>query len=87
MLPTLYEVAGEDNVIVTKPLTGAEDFSFYALEVPGLFVLLGGMPKGMNPAEASQHHTPDFFIDDKSLLLGIRTMCYLALDYAMTSTK
>lgn len=81
MLPTLFEVAGEDKVIVRKPMTGAEDFSFYAQEVPGLFFFLGGMPVGMDPMEASQHHTPDFYIDDKSLLLGMRTLCYLALDY------
>jgi amidohydrolase len=81
MLPTLYEVAGEENVIVTKPLTGAEDFSFFAQEVPGMYFLLGGMPAGMNPIDAPQHHTPDFYIEDKSLLLGIRAYSYLALDY------
>ena len=81
MLPTLYEVAGEENVIVAHPITGAEDFSFYAKEIPGIFYFLGGMPKGMNSADASQHHTPDFFIDDKSLLLGMRSLSYLALDY------
>lgn len=81
MLPTLFDVAGEENVFVNKPLTWAEDFSFYAREVPGLFFLLGGMKKGMDPATAPQHHTPDFFIDDSSLLLGMRALCYLALDY------
>ena len=81
MLPTLYEVAGEENVIVTKPLTGAEDFSFFAQEIPGMYFLLGGMPKGMNPMDAPQHHTPDFYIDDKSLLLGMKAYSYLALDY------
>lgn len=81
MLPTLYEVAGEENVIVTKPLTGAEDFSFFAQEIPGLYFLLGGMPAGMNPMDATQHHTPDFFIEDESLILGMRALAYLALDY------
>lgn len=81
MLPTLYEAAGEKNVIVTKPLTGAEDFSFFAQEIPGLYFLLGGMPKGMSSAEASQHHTADFYVEDSSLLLGVRTLSYLTLDY------
>ncbi len=82
MLPTLYEAAGgEQNVTVTKPLTSAEDFSFFAREIPGLYFFLGGMPTGMNSADAPQHHTPDFYIDDKSLLLGMRTLSYLALDY------
>ena len=81
MLPTLYEVAGEENVIVTKPLTGAEDFSFFAQEIPGLYFLLGGMPAGMNPIDAPQHHTPDFYVEDESLILGMRALTYLALDY------
>lgn len=81
MLPTLFEVAGEDNVFVRKPMTGAEDFSFFANQVPGLYFFLGAMPPGTDPAKAPPHHTPDFYIQDESLLLGIRSMCYLALDY------
>ena len=81
MLPTLYDAAGEENVIVTKPLTGAEDFSFFAREVPGMYFLLGGMPKGMSSIDAPPHHTADFSVEDSSLLLGIRTLSYLTLDY------
>lgn len=81
MLPTLFDAAGEDNVLVNKPATWAEDFSFYAREVPGLFFFLGGMTKGKDPLTAPQHHTPDFFIEDSSLLLGMRALCYLALDF------
>jgi amidohydrolase len=81
MLPTLFEVAGEDHVFVRKPMTGAEDFSFFANQVPGLYFFLGAMPPGTDPVKAPPHHTPDFFIQDESLLLGIRSMCYLALDY------
>ena len=63
MLPTLFDVAGEDNVFLSKAKTGAEDFSFYANKVPSLFVFLGGMPKGQSPIDAAAHHTPDFFIE------------------------
>ena len=42
MLPSLERVAGADNVKILPKITGAEDFSFYALQVPGLFVFLGG---------------------------------------------
>lgn len=52
MLPTLFNAAGEENVIVSKGITGAEDFSFYAQEVPGLFLFLGGMKPGMSPIDA-----------------------------------
>ncbi|MEQ9437604.1 MAG: amidohydrolase [Cyclobacteriaceae bacterium] len=81
MLKTLQETAGEENILLRYPVTGAEDFSFFAQEVPGLFLFLGGMPAGMNPEEAAPHHTPDFFIDDSGLTLGVRTLTNLTLDY------
>jgi amidohydrolase len=82
MLPTLQAVAGgASNVVLGKAVTGAEDFSFYAQKVPGLFFILGGMPKGKDPAEAAPHHTPDFYIDESGFGLGVRALCNLTLDY------
>ena len=81
MLSTIQEVAGEKNVILTPAVTGAEDFSFYAEKVPGLFLFVGGMPKGKSSKEAAPHHTPDFFIDESGMKLGVRTLCNLTLDY------
>jgi amidohydrolase len=81
MGPTLKRVAGEDNVIVTKPIMGAEDFSFFANEVPGVFMFLGGMKKGQDPRTAPPHHTPDFYIDESGMKLGVRLHCNMALDY------
>jgi amidohydrolase len=81
MLPTIQSTAGNDNVILAKAVTGAEDFSFYAQEVPGLFLFLGGMPKGLDPSQAGPHHTPDFFIDESGLKLGVGLFCNLVIDY------
>ena len=81
MLPSIQSTAGNENVILSKAKTGAEDFSFFAREVPGLFLFLGGMPKGMDPEEAAPHHTPDFFIDESGMKLGVRLLCNLTLDY------
>ncbi|MEM0993051.1 MAG: amidohydrolase [Bacteroidota bacterium] len=87
MLPTIFETAGEDNVLLSPARTGAEDFSFFAREVPGLFLFLGGMPKGMSPYDAAPHHTPDFFIDESGMKLGVRTLCNLTLDYMKLHPK
>ena len=81
MLPSIQSTAGNENVILSKAKTGAEDFSFFAREVPGLFLFLGGMPKGMDPEEAAPHHTPDFFIAESGMKLGVRLLCNLTLDY------
>ncbi len=81
MIPTMKRVFGGENVIQSKAITGAEDFSFYANEIPSLFLFVGGMPKGMNPRDAAPHHTPDFFIDDSGLKHGVELLCSLAWDY------
>ena len=81
MKNTLIRVAGKENVILSRASTGAEDFSYFANEVPGLFYRLGGMPKENHPNKGYSHHTPDFYVDDEGLLLGIKTMANLAIDY------
>jgi len=81
MLPTLYEVAGEENIRLVPATTGAEDFSVYANKVPSLFLFLGGMPKGQNVMDSAPHHTPDFYVDESGMKLGVRTLCNLAVDY------
>lgn len=81
MLPILYATAGKEKVQLTKAVTGAEDFSFFAKEVPGLFLFVGGMSLGQDPATAAPHHTPDFFIDEAGMLLGVKTLCNLTIDY------
>lgn len=80
MLPSLEKVAGEENVRVVKASTGAEDFSFYAQKVPGLFFQLGGKPKNVHPLDASQHHTPDFYIDESGFILGMKALAQLVID-------
>ncbi|RMG77508.1 MAG: amidohydrolase, partial [Bacteroidetes bacterium] len=87
MVPTLKRTAGDDNVVITEAITGAEDFSFYAQKVPGLFFFLGGMPKGQDPATAPGHHTPDFYIDESGFKLGVRALSNLALDYMTAHPK
>ncbi len=81
MLNTLKHTVGEENLINHNPVTGAEDFSYYQREAPGLFIFLGGMPKGQDPNQAPAHHTPDFFIDESGLLVGVRALSNLTVDY------
>ncbi len=80
MLPTLEKIAGEENVRVIKPVTLAEDFSFYAQEIPGLFFFLGGKPLDVHTIDAPPHHTPDFYIDESGFVLGVRTLAQLVID-------
>jgi amidohydrolase len=81
MLATLENAAGKENVILTTAVTGAEDFSFYQAKIPGLFIFLGGMPKGKLSSEAAGHHTPDFYIDESGFVLGMKVLSELTIDY------
>jgi amidohydrolase len=81
MLPTLEAVPGVSRLLESTLVTGAEDFSFFANEVPGLYVFLGVTPYGQNPATAPANHSPGFFVDESALPIGVKTMSYLALDF------
>jgi amidohydrolase len=81
MLPSLKRINGPESVHFMNAITGAEDFSFFQKEVPGLYFFIGGAKEGTDPAKAAPHHTPDFYVDDSAMLTGVKSMTTLALDY------
>ncbi|MEO8074154.1 MAG: amidohydrolase [Acidobacteriota bacterium] len=81
MLPSLEKAAGKDNVTETNWVTGAEDFAFYGSKAPAFFFMVGGMPLNKKPEEAAPHHTPDFYIDDSRLDVGVKAFCNIIFDY------
>ena len=81
MLPTLRRVAGSDNVSEQTPVTGAEDFSFFAQRAPGLYVFLASNKKGVDASAAPVNHSPLYEVDEGVLPLGVRTLANVALDY------
>ena len=87
MLPTLERVAGSGNVVLTDRRMGAEDFSFLAQKAPGLFVFLGGSPRGTDLSKVAFNHSPRFYIDESALVLGVRTLTNLTVDYLNGSGK
>jgi amidohydrolase len=78
MVPTLERVLGAANVRRRPPITGAEDFSYFANEVPGFYFFLGAVPPGR---KSGGHHTPTFYADDRAIPIGIRAMTALVLDF------
>ena len=81
MLPSLEAVAGEGDVIDPGLTMGAEDFSYYAQEVPSMFFFVGATPPDQDPVTAASNHSPEFFLDEAALDLGLRAMLQVALDY------
>jgi amidohydrolase len=81
MLPSLEKAAGKDNVVEKPWVTGAEDFSYFGTKAPSFYFFIGGMPKGQDPAKAPSHHTPDFYIDDSRLDVGVKAFANIVFDY------
>ncbi|MEX0960002.1 MAG: amidohydrolase [Burkholderiales bacterium] len=87
MVPTLRRVGGDDNVFVANKVTGAEDFSYFQRIVPGMYFFLGITPKGQDPRKVAFNHSPRFYVDESGLLLGVRALSQLALDYMELNAK
>jgi len=86
MLPTLERVAGKDRVFLGQKITGYEDFSHYQQKIPGFFYFVGITPRrvdqsGVDPRHSAPNHSPRFFVDESALVLGVRSLAHLTLDY------
>ena len=81
MLPSLQAVAGAANVVEPPRQMGAEDFAYYAREVPSMFFFVGATSPGIDPLTAPGNHSPLFVLDESSLDLGFRAMLQVTLDY------
>jgi hippurate hydrolase len=69
------EYLGKENVEETEMRMGAEDFGYYAQQIPGCFYRLGVMneAKGIT----SGVHTPTFNLDEGAIEIGMGTMAWL----------
>ena len=78
-LAGLQRTMGSDNVVLSRPTMGAEDFSFYQKVIPGFFWFLGTA----NPAKGvtGAHHTAQFDVDEDVLALGVRAAAAQLTDY------
>jgi amidohydrolase len=78
-LPTIKRILGDKNLLNPKPQMGAEDFSEYQKIIPGFFYFLGvgNKAKGIT----AMIHTPEFDVDEESLLVGVKLMTNVLLDY------
>ena len=80
-VPSLRKAVGDANVVEMGLIMGAEDFSFYAREVPGFFFFVGSTPKGQDAGKAPSNHSPEFFLDEGALKVGARAMLQVVLDH------
>ncbi|WMN06963.1 amidohydrolase [Marivirga arenosa] len=82
MAASLEKTVGAEKLHIMKAITGAEDFSYFQNEIPGLYFFIGGQPNEQPEGQAlGGHHTPDFYIDESGLITGVKAFVNLTLDY------
>jgi amidohydrolase len=81
MVPTLRRAAGAQNVFESSRTTTSEDFSRYAMKVPGMFIGLGVTSPNRDWRTAATNHSPLFEADEAALPIGVRVMSNLAIDF------
>lgn len=69
------EFAGKENVEETELRMGAEDFGYYAQQIPACFYRVGVMNK--EKGIVSGVHTPTFNIDENAIEVGMGMMAWL----------
>lgn len=87
MVASLVKAAGEENVARIPADTGAEDFAYYQQKIPGFFFFVGACPPDTDPAKAPSHHTPDFMMDERGMLTGLKAMLNVTIDYMYDKTE
>jgi len=76
------DVLGPENVVDMKePLMGAEDFAYFAENVPGVLFRLGTSNK--EKGITSPLHNSRFDVDEDAIAIGTRLMSWIAVKFLM----
>jgi len=81
MVPSLWRFVGAKAIRVVRPRTYSEDFAYYAQKIPGFYVFLGINPPGQPEQGSAPNHSPRFFVDEDAMVIGVRVMSTLAMDF------
>ncbi|TNE74385.1 amidohydrolase [bacterium] len=87
ILPALEKAAGKDHLFEREWVTGAEDFSYFHQDIPGVYFFLGGRPSSITADEAPAHHTPSFYVEDDKLDVGVKAFVNIVFEYAKKAKK
>ena len=78
MKQSLIEATNGNFAEITRR-TGAEDFSYFSQEIPGLYIFLGVNDPGK--LEQAGNHSPYFTVNDEALDEGLKSLVYMTIDY------
>lgn len=72
--PALARAPGVTKLIEIPMSTVAEDFAYFAEEVPGFYFFVGATPLDRDPSTAPSNHSPKFYLDEGALAVGMAAM-------------
>jgi metal-dependent amidase/aminoacylase/carboxypeptidase family protein len=78
-IPSLRKTVGASKVMLDTPDLGADDFAFFQEVIPGLYYNLGVFNK--DKGIQSPIHTGTFDVDERCIVIGVKAMANLAVDY------
>jgi amidohydrolase len=78
---SVLERAADGDATINERSGASEDVSFFLNEVPGLYFVLGIVPRDQDLAKAAPNHSPNFFVDEKGLVVGVRALAMLTVNY------
>ncbi len=79
IVPALERIAGAENVRLGTKLMATDDFAFFGHHVPTTYFVVGCALPNTEMA-AAPNHSPRFYLDERSLLLGARALAAVTLD-------
>ena len=61
--------------------TTADDFAFFAEQVPSLYFWIGVTPRDRDPHKVAFNHSPLFYLDEAGMTTGVRVLLALTTEY------
>jgi len=80
-LPVLQRVYAPHRVFESPLITGAEDFSFFQQQIPGVYYFIGARSPDVPLSDAVPNHSPFFTVDEAVLVPAVRSLASLAVEY------
>ncbi|MBU2549657.1 MAG: amidohydrolase [Proteobacteria bacterium] len=74
-------IVGPENILVSKPTLGGEDFAYFLQKVPGAMFFLGTQNPDLEPVPVV-NHDPRFNPDERAIPIGMKILAHLAARYA-----
>jgi amidohydrolase len=78
-IPSLQKTVGASKVMLDAPELGSEDFAFFQEVIPGFYFNLGVFNK--DKGIQSPVHTGTFDVDEGCLVIGVKAMANLVMDF------